>query len=225
MTPWTPAFQTATAHGVIGGYHLPDRPDPVPESILAELPEAERAHARELRGFRQVQFVGGRLALHEAMRAAGTPERAVLPDDRGAPRLPPGWVGSVSHKRTMAVGMVARAHDGTLGVDLEDRLPERVHLADRLLRPPELETLQALPHARQWPWLLLTFSVKEAVYKALDPHVRRYVAFQEAEVDLGLEGLATVRLHLERGEGPFHVDARYRWLPDRVLTSVRIRRG
>ncbi len=225
MTPWTPAFQTATPHGVLAAYHLPDHADPVPEEILAELLPAEQEHARTLRGFRQVQFVGGRLALHDAIRAVGAPERPVLPDARGAPKLVPGWAVSVSHKRTLAVGMVARGHDGTLGVDIEDRSPERTHLADRLLRPSELEALQALPEDRRWPWLVLVFSLKESVYKALDPYVQRYVGFHEAEVDLLLDGQARVSLHLDPAEGPFHVDARYRWVPNRVLTSVRIRRG
>ena len=38
-----------------------------------------------------------------------------------------------------------------------------------------------------------------------------------------LSGTAAVVLHLERGEGPFHVRARYVWLRGRIFTSVRIR--
>lgn len=225
MTAWTPAFETATPHGVLAGVHLPPTPDPVPPEILAELAPAERACAEAMRGFRQVEFVGGRLALRAAMRAAGTPLQPVLPDERGTPRLPPGWTGSVSHKRTLAVGMIARTVDGTLGIDLEDREPARSHLADRLLRPNELRAVEELPEERRWTAILLRFSIKEAIYKALDPWVRRYVAFHEAEVALGLDGTADVVLHLERGEGPFTVDARYQWLAGRVLASVRLRRG
>lgn len=225
MTPWTPAFETATPHGVLAGVHLPPAPDPVPAEILAELPPAERACAEAMRGYRQVEFVGGRLALRAAMRAAGAPLQPVLPDERGTPRLAPGWTGSVSHKRTLAVGMVARTVDGTLGVDLEDREPPRSHLADRLLRPAELAAIADLPEDRRWTAILLRFSIKEAIYKAVDPWVRRWVGFHEAEVHLGLDGTAAVTLHLERGEGPFVVDARYQWMPGRVLASVRLRRG
>lgn len=225
MTAWTSAFHTATAHGVLAAVHLPGTSEPVPAAVLAELSPQERAHAETLRGFRQAEFVGGRLALRDAMRAIGGPLVPVLPDERGTPRLPPGWTGSVSHKRELAVGMVARAHDGTLGVDLEDREPERFHLADRLLRPSEHEAILRLPEAQRWPALLLRFSMKEAIYKALDPYVRRYVGFHEAEVELGVDGGARVALHLSGGEGPFTVDGRYTWLPGRVLTSVRIRKG
>jgi 4'-phosphopantetheinyl transferase EntD len=35
---------------------------------------------------------------------------------------------------------------------------------------------------------MLRFAVKEAVYKAVDPYVRRYVGFQEVEVVIGAGG-------------------------------------
>lgn len=222
LQPFTTAFHLATPHGAASAVHLPDAKDPVPDAILDQLHGAEADHARTLGGYRQVQFVGGRLALREARRQLGAPLGPVLPDARGTPVLPEGWVGSVSHKRTLAIAMAARRHDGTLGIDLEDRAPARLRIADRILRPDELAALEALPERERWHALLLRFSVKESIYKALDPYVRRYVGFQEAEVDLALDGMAQVTLHLEHDEGPFAVDARYQWLPGRVLTSVRI---
>jgi len=221
--PFSHAGTLATPHGVARLIHLPDGPDPVPEGVLARLPHEEAEHARTLRGFRQVSFVGGRLALRDAMRASGVPESPVLPDARGTPVLPEGWTGSVSHKRTLAAAMVARSAGGTLGIDLEDLSPPRLRVAPRVLRPSELAVLEGLAEDRRWIALLLRFSTKEAIYKALDPHVRRYVGFDEAEVTPGLDGLAEVSLHRKGGEGPFAVQARYRWMPRHILTSVRIR--
>lgn len=222
VADFEPLFRDGLPHGVVVGVSMPDGPGPVDEAVLASLHPAEAAHARTLGGYRQVSFVGGRLALREARWQVGAPLDAVLPDARGTPQLPAGWTGSVTHKRTLAVAMVARAHDGTLGVDVEDLAPARDGIADRVLRPAELDDVRGLPAALQWNATVLRFSLKESIYKALDPYVRRFVGFQEAEVWPDLDGTAQVTLHLAQGEGPFRVDARYQWLAGRVLTSVRI---
>lgn len=225
MQPFTPAFHLGTPHGVVAAFHLPDSSAPVDPAVLAELAPEEAAHAATLGGYVQVSFVGGRLALRAARRLVGAPLDAVLPDPRGTPVLGRGWVGSVSHKRTLAVAMVARDVEGTLGVDLEDLLPERRNVTDKVLRPEEVAEVEALPDQLIWNATVLRFSMKESIYKALDPYVRRYVGFHEATVRPSLEGTAQITLHLAQGEGPFVVDGRFQWLEGRVLTSVRIRRA
>lgn len=202
--------------------HIPDSPDPVPEEILARLPEAEAAYARTLRGYRQVQFVGGRIALRSACEQLGARPGPLLSTPRGAPVLPRGLVGSVSHKRQIAIGMAAFSVDGTLGVDVEEYEPARPAIAGHVLTEAERAAIAPLPDRRRWIALLMRFSIKESIYKALDPWVQRYVAFHEAEVTPDLHGAAAVRLMLAHGEGPFRVDARYTWLYGRLVTSVRI---
>lgn len=225
MAPYEIAFHHATAHGVLVAVHIPDAPDPVPDDVLARLHPEEAELARTLRKYRQVQFAGGRLALRAALEQLGGPQVPFLSDDRGAPILPRGFAGSISHKRDLAVALVARAAHGTLGVDLEDYLPARNGIADRILVPEEIEAVDTLPEERRWIALVLRFSIKESIYKALDPHVRRYVDFHEAIVHPDLHGGAEVRLQLAHGEGPFEVEARYDWLHGRIVTSVRIRRS
>lgn len=217
------AFHHASPLGVLSAVHLPDGPDPVPEAQLSRLHPAEAEFSRSLRGYRQVQFVGGRLALRSACEQVGVRPGPILSDDRGAPSLPSGLVGSVSHKRTIAVGMVAHPRDGTLGVDVEEYEPARLGIGRRVLTPTEQEDIAALPDPRRWMATLMRFSIKESIYKALDPYVRRYVGFHEAEVTPDLHGAAAVRLLLVEREGPFVVDARYHWLHGYLLTSVRIR--
>jgi 4'-phosphopantetheinyl transferase EntD len=119
--------------------------------------------------------------------------------------------------------MVCRDRDGTLGIDLEDYSPERPGITTMVLRESERSIVASLPEDVQWMATLQRFSMKEAVYKALDPYVQRYVGFHEAEVIPELNGIATVALHLKHGEGPFDVDARYTWLAGRLLCTVRIR--
>lgn len=234
MIPFSVAFAHATPHGVVTAVNIPDAPDPVPDGVLATLPPNEAEFARSLRGYRQVQFVGGRIALRESCAALGIRPGAILADDRGAPLLPGGLAGSVSHKATLAVGMAARPGRGTLGVDLEDYGPSRLGIASRVLTADELQAIAALPDQRRWIAVLQRFSIKEAIYKALDPYVKRYVGFHEAVVTPDLHGAASIELRLapppgaggvvRAAEGPFEVDARYEWLWGRLLTSVRIRR-
>ena len=225
-TPYTLAFQHATPHGVLAAMHIPDSPDPVADEVLESLVPEETTFARTLRGYRQVEFSGGRLALRAACSQLGlTGRHPFLPNDRGAPILPKGYVGSISHKRDLALAMVARAGGGTLGIDLEDYGPPRPRIADRILTPGELEAIADLPPGKRWMMILLRFSIKESIYKALDPYVRRYVGFHEAIVTPHLQGVASVELNLAENEGPFEVDARYEWLRGRVLTSTRIRRA
>jgi 4'-phosphopantetheinyl transferase EntD len=223
LSPFTVAFHHATPHGALTAVHLVDSPDPAPEGVLARLPPQEAELARSLRGYRQGQFVAGRIALRRACEQLGVQPPPLLATDRGAPLLPPGLAGSVSHKRTLAIGMVAASHGGTLGCDLEDYAPPRLGIASHILTAGELDEVTALPEANRWTAVLLRFSIKEAIYKALDPYVRRYVGFHEAIVTPDLQRSARVELRLAHGEGPFEVEARYDWLVGRLVTSVRIR--
>lgn len=216
-------YHHATAHGVLTAVRIPDSPDPVPSAVVDRLPHGEAEYARTLRGYRQVQFVGGRIALRRACEQIGLTAPDILPNARGAPSLPEGFVGSISHKRTIAVGMVARDTEGTLGVDVEDYEPMRPSIEKAVLTDEERRILPDEDSTRRWIATVMRFSIKEAIYKALDPYVERYVGFHEAHVTPDLHGHAAVQLHLAKGEGPFCVDARYVWLHGRLLTSVRIR--
>jgi len=222
MKPFTPAFHRAVHFGLLTGVHLPDSKEPVPESILSILSPSAQDYARTLGGYRQVDWVGGRLALLGSLNGLGPDPGDLLPDEHGAPRMPPETNGSVSHKRTLAVALAARQAHGAIGVDLEDLSPTRDGIAERVLVPDELATVQALPAEYRWVGTVLRFSFKEALYKALHPHVKRFVGFEEARVDPDTDQTAHIELMLKNGEGPFVVEARYLWMPGRVLTMVRL---
>jgi 4'-phosphopantetheinyl transferase EntD len=65
------------------------------------------------------------------------------------------------------------------------------------------------------------FSTKEAIYKALHPHVPRYIGFEEAEVD----EQGGIRLYLSGGEGPFRLRRHLRWDEQRLLVLVEAEPG
>ena len=185
----------STAHGTVAIVELTDERV---ASVLASLPEAEQAHAQSFSGARRREVIAGRAALHAAL-APDHDDAAILADDRGAPVLPAGWFGSVSHKGTRAAALVAPAGDARIGVDLELARAPRQDIASRILTPRELAQL-----TDRGLGATLRFSIKEAIYKAVDPFVRRYVAFTEVELDV-VDGVAHVTSEL-----PFVIETTWR---------------
>jgi phosphopantetheine--protein transferase-like protein len=174
---------------------------------------------------RRRTWIAGRAALRTALERAGLEAPAIGSDDRGAPAMPAGVVGSVSHKERVAVALVARAvADARIGVDVELDAPTRVDIARKVLTEDEQAEVSALADAARQAEVRLRFSAKEAVYKALDPFVRRYVGFQEVAVTPRPDGSARVVMHLPEAEGPFDVDVRWLRRDGLVLTTARVQR-
>ncbi|MGH7297926.1 MAG: 4'-phosphopantetheinyl transferase family protein, partial [Polyangiaceae bacterium] len=148
-------------------------------------------------------------------------------DDRGAPVLPAGLLGSISHKADLAVALLARDADprARVGVDVEDDRPGKLDVSSRVLRDEELAALADLGEPARGSEVLLRFSLKEAVYKALDPFVRRYVGFKEVAVTVNADGSAEVQPHLEQGEGPFVFAARWKRERGLIVATVRVVAG
>lgn len=166
---------------------------------LAALHPEEQRLAAAMKPIRQREWVAGRTALRAALRQAALlgaePGHPLLKDDRGAPLLPAAALGSVSHKGDRAAALVAPRPTGQgldqglgqglgLGLDLELVAGPRVDISQRVLTEREQGELAALPAAARASALALRFSLKEAVYKAIDPWVRRYVGFREVELVL-----------------------------------------
>jgi enterobactin synthetase component D len=186
------------------------------------LHEDERAHVRTLTSTRAATWMAGRAALHVALERLGEKTGALLATPRGAPELPTHLVGSISHKETVAVGLVARARGDAIGVDVEiDRAP-RGDIGRMVLRDEERAEIEALPPEERVLETLIRFSAKEALYKALDRYVGRYVGFKEARMTPLPDGTARVELFLTKGEGPFDVEARWRRADGLVLTTARV---
>jgi len=173
--------------------------------------EAALVHASP--AARRATFIGGRLAMRTALAAlgAGADEAAwpILPTPRGAPAPPPGFVASVSHKREIAVAIAARAEATprtTIGIDVEIPRSLRTDIAPRVLTPGERAEIAGLDPAAREAEVLLRFAAKEAIYKALDPWVRRLVSFQEVAIGTAPDGHRTVQLDLPRDDGRFVVE-------------------
>lgn len=184
------------------------------ETLEPELSSLERSFAVTLPERRRRTYVGGRVALRRALSSIDALDVGDIGvDDRGAPTLPDELSGSIAHKDEVAVAYAERSEDGEkAGVDVElsRRLSEGV--VRRILCDDERMELEARGAEAASGAALERFAAKEAIYKAIDPFLRRYVGFREVrlrEAEAGsllaegavIEGL-DVRARVARVLGP-----------------------
>ncbi len=217
--PFSLAFIRTSGFGVLAAVSLPRGTQAVPDAVLQRLDPDEAAIAATLRGRRQIEFTGGRLAWR-ALKPQSGPLRT---GERGEPLGPSGVSVSLTHKQDLALALVGDAGAGCLGIDLEGDGRERMIIAQRVLRPEELEGVARLPEGERWRAVLLRFALKEAAYKAIHPHLLRFVGFQEATVRLGEHGAAEVTIVTEP---TLVLEAGWELLDaQRVLATVRATRA
>jgi enterobactin synthetase component D len=218
------AFDLALEHGRCVGVRIPAADADLDALGRAALSPEERGRAEGMPGPRRRTWVGGRAAMREALVRLGSAPATVPSDDRGAPVLPAGIAGSVTHKEGLAAALVAREQRARVGVDLELDVVRTQDIASRVLTPGEMAEIAHLGASDRAREVLLRFSAKEAVYKALDPFVRRYVGFGEVAVSPRDDGTALVTAVLADGEGPFVIEVRWRRFDGIVLTTARVTR-
>ncbi len=198
-----------TPHGRCVILELADDPD----VHAAHLLDDERALAEGLGPVRRRELAAGRAALREALGQAV----AIGQDERGAPQLPAGWVGSISHKGARAAALVAQADAGFVGIDLEVAAPSRMPIERRILTPQERDRIT---DPRE---VTLHFAIKEAIYKAVDPIVRRYVGFTEVDLVIDRGGGVAITL-VDPGALPVVVEAAWQERDGYWLATARARR-
>ncbi|MBC7792541.1 MAG: 4'-phosphopantetheinyl transferase superfamily protein [Clostridia bacterium] len=172
-----------TLHGLVVVYRLPHWSATADVLALNEtLLGQERDPLKRYAARRQVTYAGGRYVLRKVLTRLGAPLMTLGIDDRGAPILPEGFRGSISHKDDVVAALGTTDISARFGVDIEEVPGPSDALADKILTSSELAAVLPLPDPQRALELALRFSVKEAIYKALDPYVRRYVAHSEVEV-------------------------------------------
>ena len=130
----------------------------------------------------------------------------ILKDEHGRPMVPPGFLGSISHKDNIGVALVAEDGDDAslitkgIGIDIEKASTLKSRIERKILTPNERESLGNLEGISRDEEVLLRFSLKESVYKAMHPLINQYVGFQEAEITPKSDGTASVDLNLKSGQ-------------------------
>lgn len=163
----------------------------------------ERAGLPQASAGRLAEYSSGRWLARQLLESLGAGRPPIA---RGADRLPCwpiGWVGSISHSGTICAVAVARTSDHRgLGIDIEPDepvkpgLPAMVCFGDELAWIADSDPIVERRRAR------LVFSVKEAVYKAFYPEVRRVWGFAEVAVEIEPAlGVFRARLPADAGGG------------------------
>jgi 4'-phosphopantetheinyl transferase EntD len=166
-----------------------DQPDATlfpAEAAVVAIASAERRH----------QFAAGRACAHRALSRLRVAPSPILPGAGGAPQWPSGIVGSITHCVGYRAAVVALASGmRTIGIDAEpdDALPDGV--LDAVSLPAERVRLRELTvRAPGISWDRLLFSAKESVYKAWFPLARRWLGFEDADIDINASGTFGARL-------------------------------
>jgi len=215
-------FDLALDHGRCLGIAIPEAGAALDAMAEAALVPEEREAAAALNPVRRRSWVAGRAALRGALARIGKTAPAILGDERGAPRLPDGLTGSISHKESVAVALVAVEAEARVGVDVELDVARARDIAEKVLRAEELGALAGMSAEEKARAVLLRFSAKEAVYKALDPFVKRYVGFTEIALTMREDGTGEVTPHLKDGEGPFAFSVRWMRREGLLITTARV---
>jgi enterobactin synthetase component D / holo-[acyl-carrier protein] synthase len=134
---------------------------------------------------RRREFATVRACARRAMAELGHPPQPVVSCPRGAPRWPPGLVGSMTHCDGYRAAALARAGDlASVGIDAEPHAPLPRDVLDAVRLPSEqgrLGHLAARHPAVHWDQLL--FSAKESVYKAWFPLTGDHLDFMDADLE------------------------------------------
>lgn len=218
-------------HGVLASVPIDRERDAADEHTAVDLHGDEQRLAESMPPLRRAAFVAGRRALRAAIQrvSPNDAQAPLLHTRRGAPQLPTGMTGSISHKRTRAIAIAATSSGEKLGLDLEHRPTSRdlarPSLARRILTEHERTKIASAEPLAHREATLLHFALKEAVYKSIDPYVERYVRFTEVELDIHDDGTASVRLFLpELSDNSVNVSAAWRLDDEWIVAMARSRR-
>ncbi|MEE1925926.1 4'-phosphopantetheinyl transferase superfamily protein [Pseudomonas sp. 148P] len=195
--------------------------DDFQRAAIEQTPALQRSVAK-----RQAEYLAGRSCARAALqRLDGRHYVPATGEDR-APIWPADIAGSITHGKGWAAAVVARKTDcAGLGLDQENLLDEEraARLAGEILTPDEL---QRLDPARQALAVTLTFSLKESLFKALYPLVRKRFYFEHAQVlEWSDDGSARLRLLVDLSPEWHHgreLEGQFCVMGDQLLSLIAV---
>lgn len=142
---------------------------------------AAPSHLKQAVTKRRAEYLAGRYCCATLLAALEAPTAVPSGADR-APCWPAGFTGSLSHCAGQAIALVTRQEQGWPGIDIENFNGELMReSAGMMTQPEERARLRAAPLDYEVA-LLLAFSAKESLYKALYPQVKRFFGFESASI-------------------------------------------
>lgn len=159
------------------------------------LPDEEQELVERAVTKRKADFGDSRWCAHQALEAINA-DGIILRGQRGMPLFPAGTTGSLTHTEGYRAAIVGRSSRWqSLGIDAEPatHLPDGVFEA--IARPEERRRLHRLAQHHGIPVLdKILFSAKETTYKAWFPLTKRFLDFDEADIDIRPDGSFTAYL-------------------------------
>lgn len=129
---------------------------------------------------RRAEFSTGRVLARRGLCALGYEAQAVPRGSHNEPVWPAGAVGSITHAGDECAVVVAHsARWAGLGLDIEKRDANVSDIAYLVLHDEEALVRRSLPRNLRDDFVRLTFSAKEAVFKAVFGEIRRIIEFEE----------------------------------------------
>lgn len=191
----------------------PARPDLIPLELP---PELRRAVPK-----RQTEYLAGRWCVQNLYHHSGLNIPPPAYSEQGGPVWPQGWSGSITHTHNFAAAALAPSSQiQTVGIDAEYLIkPDTAaRVRDSILHPQEASLLD-----EDWiSTLTLIFSFKESLYKALNPILKRFIAFEEVAVtQIGPDSLSFTPQGALQNDFPAGAPQTARWLrqDQLILTS------
>lgn len=135
---------------------------------------------------RRAEHLAGRLCCQRILRALGLPEEVSCHADR-SPCWPPSVTGSISHCKNQALALVTREQNVCLGVDIELLNSQILRESADIFSSSDERNSLTEKFTSDAHALLLIFSAKESLFKALYPRVNYFFGFEYArlwEVDI-----------------------------------------
>ena len=147
------------------------------QDLTSTLLPAELAATDGMAKKRLHEFARGRHCAHRAMEKLGHSATAIAKGKQREPVWPDVLVGSITHTTGAAAAAAgySDAYNG-IGLDVEQLGSVETGAAKLIVRPDEA--------AADGDSAKRLFGMKEAIYKAIYPTVRRFVDFQEMRVEI-----------------------------------------
>ena len=186
QTSWTPVL-VPCGNGFLASMLAPG---PCPVDAERILTFDELVTAAKMSSRRRAEWVGGRICLFSALNELGLFAHCTAPATRasilvalnGAPIIPEGGVGSLSHKARVIVCLAGVDHGHRIGIDLEFIVGSEEQLASRVLTPSELKSVEEVAPSMRAKAVAIHFSLKESIYKALPMEQQPIVDFHDIEI-------------------------------------------
>jgi len=169
---------------------------------------------------RRNEFSTGRYLLRRLFSEFGLGGVELPKGSNGGVILPAGYCGSIAHTGSLCVAALTTVGDiVSIGIDVETIGDVGEQECCIFMPQDEYDIMFLLePEARQVR-MAAAFSVREAIYKCLNPVFGRWIDFQDARVSFSDDG-ASVAVKIKNYEGLSGLECRYEAGDNMVFASA-----